>query len=78
MLDEVPIVLLPGEASWIWERDELDDWKLFGETREAAFITRLGPQRVLSEASPELLESFMWWYDATEWAQLFGTPKPAP
>jgi hypothetical protein len=78
MLDEVPLALLPGEASWIWERDELDDWKLFGETREVAFITFLGPQRVLSEATPELLQELMDWYDEPEWAQLFGTPKPAP
>ena len=77
MLDEVPIELRPGEAEWIIEREERDDWKLYGATRDVAFITFLGPQRVLAEASPEFLAELRADFDESEWSYVFGTPKPS-
>jgi len=77
MLEEIPIQLRPGEAEWIIERAALDDWKLHGETRDVAFITFLGPKRVLQEASPELLAQLRADFDESDWSYLFGSPKPS-
>lgn len=75
-LDDIPVVLRPGEASWIVRRYQEKDWKSYAPTVEEAVIRFLGPQRVLREAPPSWVESQRDWYDDEEWLALFGTPKP--
>lgn len=60
-LDEFPIFLRPGEATWIAEREAAEDWKLHGRTTESAVISFLGPERLAAELSVDkLFESLLW------------------
>lgn len=75
-LDEISVMLQPGEATWLAERHRNNDWKGFGETRDEAMIRFFGGARVLATVTPEKLATYKEWYDESEWLALFGTPKP--
>ena len=74
-LEEIPVFLNAGEATWIVERYRNDDWKSYAETRDVAMIRFIGPARVLAEAPPEKMTQYRDWYDESEWLALFGTAK---
>jgi len=77
VLDDHPVEMLThGEATWLIERLHQKDWKRFASTRDIAIIRFLGPERVLSQATPEALKNYSEWYDAAEWQMLFGSQKP--
>jgi len=52
-LQVFPIILRPGEATWIVERETANDWRSYSLTAKAAIIKFLGPQRLLAELPPE-------------------------
>lgn len=68
-LDELPVHLLPGEARWIAERYELDDWP---EPPLTAIIRYLGGERVANEIPKDKLDALRQWYEPNEWRALFG------
>jgi hypothetical protein len=74
-LEEIPVFLNAGEATWIVERYRNDDWKSYAETRDVAMIRFIGSARVLAEAPPEKMDQYREWYDESEWLALFGTVK---
>ena len=51
---EFPVVLLPGEPTWLAERYRLDDW---GEDITVAMILYFGPERLERELPPEPLKA---------------------
>ena len=60
-LDEFPVFLRPGEATWIAARDAANDWQAFGRSAQEALVYFLGPSR-LAEEMPldKLLEDYLW------------------
>lgn len=55
-VDEFPVILHPGEATWIAERSILGDWSDFGPGSSQDVLLRfLGPDRVAAEVPPERL-----------------------
>jgi len=54
-LNQFPVFLRPGEATWIAERTLRDDWGLYGRTSERALIQFLGSARLIAELPAERL-----------------------
>ena len=50
-----PVLLLPGEGTWLADRIRNNDWKLFAPTQEQAVIQFIGPARIAAVISPEEL-----------------------
>lgn len=75
-LEEVPVVLRPGEATWIVERSRDEGLQQIPDPED--LIRFLGPQRVLREVPPSWFHArHMQFYDEERWFNLFGTPKPS-
>ena len=64
---EYPVVLLPGEPTWLAERDRLDDWLNYGESFTEAVVLYFGPERLERELPPAPLKDL---HDS--YPELFG------
>jgi hypothetical protein len=61
-LRQFPVLLRPGEATWIVQRTTAKDWKTWGRTSERALIAYLGPARLRAELPPERLAELAAYY----------------
>ncbi len=63
-LRQFPVILQPGEATWIAERIAAKDWGQYGRTPEVALILFLGPDRLIAELPPaRIAELRTYYYD---------------
>lgn len=70
-LNELPVFLRPGEATWLVERLRLKDWKQYAVYHQDAVVNFLGRQRLLGELPAEKIEELRAWYTAHEWPELY-------
>jgi hypothetical protein len=60
-LDEFPVFLRPGEATWIAEREVANDWRQYGRSTQEALVYFLGPERLAAEVPLDtLFEDYLW------------------
>lgn len=62
-LERFPVFLRPGEATWIAERERIDDWLQFGRTAQLAVIHFLGINRLKAELPEERLAELREYYE---------------
>ena len=66
--EDFPILVQPGELTWIAERERSGDWKRFAPTMTEAMVIYLGPERLLREMPDgERMDELL-----AKYPQLFG------
>ncbi len=67
LLEDFPIVLSAGEATWILESLRSDDWMVYSPNYEEALMLFFGPERILEVLSSDDVESMRFQFGDRQW-----------